>query len=70
VMVQPITNSTYKDGLGACQVLVQPDGWIEMELRGFGTSDSTRKLLEECSDAMAKLPEAPAPLRPTRGGQG
>lgn len=52
-----VTNSTYKDNLGSCQVLVEHDGHIEMTLFGFGTSDSTRKLLDDCAQAMGQFEE-------------
>jgi len=31
----------------ASQVLVEGNGTIEIQVRGFGTSDSTKKLLED-----------------------
>ena len=39
------------------EVLVEDDGRIEMKLFGFGTSDSTRKLLEDCAqvEKMGKI---------------
>lgn len=55
VRLAPLTNHTYKDGLGSCQVLVQGSGTIEIQVRGFGTSDSTKKLLEDCANAMGQL---------------
>ncbi|CAL1164359.1 unnamed protein product [Cladocopium goreaui] len=55
VKLAPLTNHTYKDGLGSCQVLVEGNGTIEIQVRGFGTSDSTKKLLEDCANAMGKL---------------
>ena len=39
----------YKDNLGRCELLVWQDGRLQFELNGLGTSDNTRKMLEDCS---------------------
>ncbi|CAE7554074.1 unnamed protein product [Symbiodinium natans] len=55
VLERPTVNSTYKDHLGRCELLVWQDGRLEVELHGLGTSDNTRKLLEEMSMAIKEF---------------
>ncbi|CAE7695658.1 unnamed protein product [Symbiodinium sp. CCMP2456] len=45
----------YKDNLGRCELLVWQDGRLEFELNGLGTSDNTRKMLEDCSTAITEF---------------
>ncbi|CAE6951195.1 unnamed protein product [Symbiodinium natans] len=53
-----ILNSTYTNALGSCQVIVWRDGRIEFELYGFGTRDTTGKMLQDCRSAMAELDDS------------
>ncbi|CAE7520017.1 unnamed protein product, partial [Symbiodinium pilosum] len=55
VLERPKVNNTYKDNLGKCELLVWQDGRLEIELHGLGTSDNTRKLLEECSRSITEF---------------
>ncbi|CAE7198375.1 unnamed protein product [Symbiodinium sp. CCMP2592] len=55
VLERPKVNSTYKDNLGRCELLVWQDGRLEFELNGLGTSDNTRKMLEDCSTAIKEF---------------
>ncbi|CAE8630674.1 unnamed protein product, partial [Polarella glacialis] len=57
VLEDPIlVNSTNRDSVGSCQVVMQRNGRIEFELRGFGTTSSTCQMLEDLSVGMAALP--------------
>mmetsp|Transcript_39444 Transcript_39444/g.73543 ORF Transcript_39444/g.73543 Transcript_39444/m.73543 type:complete len:189 (-) Transcript_39444:59-625(-) len=55
-----LLNSTYSNALGTCQVVVWRDGRMEFELYGFGTVDTTGKMLRDCTAAMAKLDDSVA----------
>jgi len=55
VLERPRVNSTYKDNLGRCELLVWQDGRLQFELNGLGTSDNTRKMLEDCSAAIKEF---------------
>lgn len=57
LVAPPLSNSTYKDSLGSCQVMVESNGNIEIQVRGFGTSDNTKKLLEDCAKGIGQLDE-------------
>ncbi|CAE7790874.1 unnamed protein product [Symbiodinium sp. CCMP2592] len=50
-----LLNSTYSNALGSCQVVVWPDGRMEFELHGFGTADTTGKMLRDCRAAMKRI---------------
>jgi len=50
-----IMNATHQDAVGNSQIVAWKDGRIEFELFGFGTAETTENLLNDCSNAMARI---------------